>query len=188
MIFATAFEQWRTAADLTPADVARKLDAPDSLVSRWRSGKSIPSLLYLERLSQLFGVEQETLERLAGYRASNPAGVQATIDPEMAAMLDTEKAALQEELSGIPHAFHSVILNAQRSARRVAVDSVKAAIGLAQGQPISEPQSQPISSDSDIPGRDRNREPRGPKRGLTGTYPFVAAHEHFANAQAFATA
>lgn len=186
--FAAVLEQLREARGLSPADLARKLDVSPTQVSRWRRGLDVPSIERIEDIALFFGIERESLERLAGYRANTVAGEQDTIDPGMAAMFEAERADLKDQLRDIPEPFWRVILDAQRSARRVAVDGVKAAIGLAQAQPISTPESQPISNVSDAPGRDRNKGARGPKRGLTGTYAFGAAHEQSANALALATA
>lgn len=129
--FAAVLEQLRLSRKLTAAELARAIDVDPTLVSRWRRGLSVPSIQAIETLALYFGVDRYTLESLAGYRANNIDSSQDTIDPALAAMLDEERAALEGELKGIPGAFHSAILNAQRVARQQAM----ALLRLAKDQP-----------------------------------------------------
>lgn len=124
--FASVLEQLRTARGLSPADLARALHVSPTQVSRWRRGQDVPSISNLEDIARLFGVDRETLERLAGYRANPVTGEQDTIDPQVAAMLDNEKAELQEILHEIDPVFWNAILQAQRTARKLAVDNIHA--------------------------------------------------------------
>jgi transcriptional regulator with XRE-family HTH domain len=49
------------------ADLARTVGVADAQVSRWRRGQVVPSVRYLQRLADTFGVSRATLDTLAGY-------------------------------------------------------------------------------------------------------------------------
>lgn len=157
--FAELLEQLRRARGLTPAEMARRLDVSEAQVSRWRSGKGVPALASLERISQVFGVDRSMLEELAGLRASTQGESGAINDPELAALVDAERAELQEELKGIPRPFWPAILSAQRAARR----GMMQGISLVQSEGISSSAADRISSpaasdrpsgEGDFPGSD----------------------------------
>jgi transcriptional regulator with XRE-family HTH domain len=186
--FAEVLERLMATRGLSQAKIASALGVYDGNVRRWRTGKGI-EIENVWKIADYFGVDRGYLERLAGYGDNSPAvTIDSASDPEIEALLDAERADMKDELRGIPEAFRTVILNAQRSARRVAVDSVKAAIELAQGQPISTSETQPISSDVSASSQDQTKRPRGQKRDLTRGFGFERLYEQSANAQAMATA
>ncbi len=51
---------------LTQAQLARSVGVADTQVSRWRRGQVVPTVQYLQRLADTFGVERATLDRLRG--------------------------------------------------------------------------------------------------------------------------
>lgn len=52
---------------LSQADMARAVGVADAQVSRWRRGQVVPTVRYLQRIADTFGVPRATLDRLAGY-------------------------------------------------------------------------------------------------------------------------
>ncbi len=67
----TPFAAWLEATmqrqGLSQAGLAREVGVADAQVSRWRRGQVVPSVRYLQRLADTFGVPRTTLDRLAGY-------------------------------------------------------------------------------------------------------------------------
>ena len=67
----TPFAAWLEATmqrqGLSQAGLAREVGVADAQVSRWRRGQVVPSVRYLQRLADTFGVPRATLDRLAGY-------------------------------------------------------------------------------------------------------------------------
>ncbi len=82
---------------LTQADLARSVGVADAQVSRWRRGQVVPSMLYLQRIAETFGVSRATLESLAGY-------------PVAARPADTHDPATQAELEQLQAWFARVLL------------------------------------------------------------------------------
>lgn len=187
--FAEVFEQLRLSRPgLTQAKLARELGEYEGNISRWRRGHGI-DVVKVWKIADYFGVDRSYLARLAGYRDNTPALRNDTdADPEIEALFDAERAEMRADLRGIPHAFHSVILNAQRAARRLAVDSAKTAMELAQGQPISAFETPPISSSPDTSSQDRKKRRKGQNSDLTRGFGFDLAHKHSANALVAVTA
>lgn len=64
--------QWREAAGLTQADLARAVEVSTAAVSMWETGKTCPTLSNLESIARLCGV---------------------SIDEARKAFLDKERAA-----------------------------------------------------------------------------------------------
>src|SRR5436309_14785314 len=66
----TRFAGWlsntMSSRGLTQAQLARSVGVADTQVSRWRRGQVVPTLQYLQRLADTFGVERITLDQLVG--------------------------------------------------------------------------------------------------------------------------
>lgn len=166
--FAEAFERLRTGRGWSPAEVARQLDVYPTEVSRWRRGLGGISIRNVRKVADVFGVDRAELERLAGYDDSSVTVAQDTLSPEIAAMYDADRAAVEGELSGIPPAFFPAIFNAQRTARRIAVELARTALGLTQEPPISLPTDGELAPPPRRLRRDRLSED-GPKSGPLAT-------------------
>lgn len=52
---------------LSQAEVAREVGVADAQVSRWRRGQTRPTVHYLQRVANTFGVPRAQLEGMAGY-------------------------------------------------------------------------------------------------------------------------
>lgn len=84
---------------LTQAQLARSVGVADTQISRWRRGQVVPSVQYLQRLADAFGVERITLDQLVGLpvaQARDPAG--QAHDPELEAELQAHQARLREAM------------------------------------------------------------------------------------------
>lgn len=175
--FAEFFERLRLGRGWTPAEVARRLDVYPTEVSRWRRGRGGISIRNVRKVADLFGVDRAELERLAGYGDSPVSVSKDTLNPEIAAMYDADRAAVEGELSGIPPAFFPAIFNAQRTARRLAVEVARAAIELTQPKaPISLPASSELATSPRRLRRDRLGGD-GPKSGpLASVFALAGAH------------
>ncbi len=85
------FGTWLTATmqhrGLTQADLARSVGVADAQVSRWRRGQVVPSVHYLQRIADAFGVSRVTLDSLVGYpvepRTEGSAGLAPADQAEM---------------------------------------------------------------------------------------------------------
>src|SRR5579859_5094583 len=81
---------------LTQAQLARSVGVADTQVSRWRRGQVVPTVQYLQRLADTFGVERMTLDQLVGLpvaRMREGAG-----EPELEAEIQAHQARLREAL------------------------------------------------------------------------------------------
>ncbi len=125
---ASTIDQLRESRNLSKAELARGLKLSPSLVGRYLTGEVKPGINHLARIAEYFGVDRERLEMLAGYRANTSATEQAPIDPEVAAMLDNDRAETLEMLEGIPSIFHVSVMNAQRDARKNVVQAIRHAV------------------------------------------------------------
>ncbi len=82
---------------ITQAQLARSVGVADTQISRWRRGQVVPTLLYVQRLADTFGVERITLDELLGLpvaqarsdRDSHP-------DPRLEAELQAHQARLRQ--------------------------------------------------------------------------------------------
>ena len=85
---------------LTQAQLARSVGVADTQVSRWRRGQVVPTVQYLQRLADTFGVERATLDRLVGYPVAEggPGGVEAETEAELAALQARLREAMQTRL------------------------------------------------------------------------------------------
>jgi transcriptional regulator with XRE-family HTH domain len=102
------FGEWLDATmqsrGLSQADVARRIGVADVQVSRWRRGQVRPSVQYLQRVADTFGVSRATLDHIAGYPVAEgaPEVGDVVLDPEaeaeIGAYLDRYRTILQERL------------------------------------------------------------------------------------------
>jgi transcriptional regulator with XRE-family HTH domain len=82
---------------LTQAQLARSVGVADTQVSRWRRGQVVPTLQYLQRLADTFGVERMTLDQLVGLPvAQAPDTNNPGADPEIEAELQAHQARLRQ--------------------------------------------------------------------------------------------
>jgi transcriptional regulator with XRE-family HTH domain len=77
---------------LTQAQLARSVGVADTQVSRWRRGQVVPTLQYLQRLADTFGVERLALDQLVGL----PVAQAREGDPEQEAELQAHQARLRQ--------------------------------------------------------------------------------------------
>jgi transcriptional regulator with XRE-family HTH domain len=94
----TRFAGWLQSSMLTrgftQAQLARSVGVADTQISRWRRGQVVPTLQYLQRLADTFGVERATLDRLVGLPvAQAPDG---STEPEVEAELQAYQARLRQ--------------------------------------------------------------------------------------------
>jgi transcriptional regulator with XRE-family HTH domain len=80
---------------LTQAQLARSVGVADTQISRWRRGQVVPTLQYLQRLADTFGIERITLDQLVGLPVAQAAGSGAGTDPEVEAELQALQARLR---------------------------------------------------------------------------------------------
>src|SRR5262245_750404 len=85
---------------LTQAQLARSVGVADTQVSRWRRGQVVPTVQYLQRLADTFGVERTTLDRLVGYPVAEaaPSGSEAETEAELQALQARLREAMQTRL------------------------------------------------------------------------------------------
>lgn len=179
--FAAVLEELRTRRNMSPAELARRLDVSPTQVSRWRRGTAAPSIQNVRDIATLFGVDALTLETLAGYVANPVAGEQdTTIDPVISALYDAEKAETHAALGGIPVRFHRAILDAMSQARTLAIQYAQAADLAAERRHAADeisleslPDLAPPPAATPEKGRPSSHRPRGP---LSGQYAYAVAH------------
>jgi transcriptional regulator with XRE-family HTH domain len=82
---------------LSQAQLARSVGVADTQVSRWRRGHVVPTVQYLQRLADTFGVDRVTLDRLVGYPVHD-AGAAGSADAEAEAELQALQARLREAM------------------------------------------------------------------------------------------
>jgi transcriptional regulator with XRE-family HTH domain len=100
----TRFAGWLAASmsnrGLSQAQLARAVGVADTQVSRWRRGQVVPTVQYLQRIADTFGVQRTTLDRLVGYpvaEAGSPPGGGGG-DPDVEAELQALQARLKEAM------------------------------------------------------------------------------------------
>src|ERR1700704_3985819 len=102
----TRFAGWLQASmlnrGLSQAQLARSVGVADTQVSRWRRGQVVPTLQYLQRLADTFGIERSTLDRLVGLPVAQARDSSAGqgVDPELEAELQAYQARLREVMQG----------------------------------------------------------------------------------------
>jgi len=95
--FGSWLESSMRSRGLTQAQLARSVGVADTQVSRWRRGQVVPTLQYLQRLADTFGVQRITLDQLVGLpvaQATDPTGPRT--DPETEAELQAHQARLRQ--------------------------------------------------------------------------------------------
>jgi transcriptional regulator with XRE-family HTH domain len=120
---------------MTQAQLARSVGVADTQVSRWRRGQVVPTLQYLQRLADTFGVERITLDELVGLPiAQARRDTETRADPEQEAELQAYQARFREVLqTRLPRAMWRAYLDAcvalaeglSSSARRVVRQSIE---------------------------------------------------------------
>jgi len=84
---------------LTQAQLARSVGVADTQISRWRRGQVVPTVQYLQRLADAFGVERITLDELVGLPIGQAReGGAPQLDPEVEAELQAHQARLRQVL------------------------------------------------------------------------------------------
>ena len=104
----TRFAGWLAATmnsrGLSQAQVARAVGVADTQVSRWRRGHVVPTVQYLQRIADTFGVQRTTLDRLVGYpvaeddSTSMGSGADADVEAELQALQARLREAMQTRL------------------------------------------------------------------------------------------
>jgi transcriptional regulator with XRE-family HTH domain len=79
---------------LTQAQLARSVGVADTQISRWRRGQVVPTVQYLQRLADTFGIDRVTLDQLVGLPVAQAPG--ASREPELEAELQAHQARLRE--------------------------------------------------------------------------------------------
>src|SRR5438045_2018244 len=92
--FAGWLEASMRSRGFTQAQLARSVGVADTQISRWRRGQVVPTLAYLQRLADTFGVERMTLDELLGLPV--PQARDSSADPEEEAELQAHQARLRE--------------------------------------------------------------------------------------------
>lgn len=101
--FAGWLQSSMSSVGLTQAQLARSVGVADTQVSRWRRGQVVPSLPYLQRLADTFGIERMTLDQLVGLPVAQ---VGPDTDPRLEAELQAHQARMREVLQHkLPHAM-----------------------------------------------------------------------------------
>jgi transcriptional regulator with XRE-family HTH domain len=81
---------------LTQAQLARSVGVADTQVSRWRRGQVVPTVQYLQRLADAFGVERIALDELVGLPVAQTQPLGEQRDPEFEAELQAHQARLRQ--------------------------------------------------------------------------------------------
>ena len=92
--FAGWLEASMRSRGFSQAQLARSVGVADTQVSRWRRGQVVPTLQYLQRLADTFGVQRITLDELLGLPIAQAR--EANVDPELEAELQAHQARLRE--------------------------------------------------------------------------------------------
>jgi transcriptional regulator with XRE-family HTH domain len=154
---ASRFAGWLQASmsnrGLSQAQLARSVGVADTQVSRWRRGQVVPTLPYLQRLADTFGIERAMLDRLVGLpvaQAREAAADDGELEPELEAELQAYQARLREVMqTRLPRTMWRAYVEAcvaladglGASARRALRDSLARAEGV--GDP-REPPERPL--------------------------------------------
>jgi transcriptional regulator with XRE-family HTH domain len=79
---------------LSQAQLARSVGVADTQVSRWRRGQVVPTVQYLQRLADTFGIHRATLDQLVGLPVAQADTRGA--DPTVEAELQAHQARIRE--------------------------------------------------------------------------------------------
>ncbi len=132
---------------LTQAQLARSVRVADTQVSRWRRGQVVPTVQYLQRLADTFGVERSTLDRLVGYPVAEASAAGPGAEPETESELQALQARLREAMqTRLPRSMWRAYVDAcvalaeglGSSARRVVRES------MARDEPGAPPGDRPL--------------------------------------------
>jgi transcriptional regulator with XRE-family HTH domain len=97
---------------ITQAELARSVGVADTQVSRWRRGQVVPTLPYLQRLADTFGVERITLDALLGLPVAQARGERDSHpDPRLEAELQAHLARLRQVMQSTlpPSMWHAYV-------------------------------------------------------------------------------
>lgn len=99
-----AFAGWLQASmqsrGLTQAQLARSLGVADTQISRWRRGQVVPTVPYLQRLADAFGINRMTLDQLVGLPVAQAGeGRDAATEAELQAHQARIRDVMQQQLS-----------------------------------------------------------------------------------------
>jgi transcriptional regulator with XRE-family HTH domain len=97
------FTIWLSASmqqrGLSQAQLARSVGVADTQISRWRRGQVVPTVQYLQRLADTFGVERAVLDRMVGLPVADAREPSSPgQDPEREAELQAYQARLRDVL------------------------------------------------------------------------------------------
>jgi transcriptional regulator with XRE-family HTH domain len=141
----TQFAGWLSTSmssrGLSQAQLARAVGVADTQVSRWRRGQVLPTVQYLQRIADTFGVQRTTLDRLVGFPVAEAAMPAADSDADVEAELQVLLARLRESMQR----------RLPRSMWRAYVD---ACVALADGLGSSVRQQDPDAAGSARPADD----------------------------------
>jgi transcriptional regulator with XRE-family HTH domain len=124
-----------TSRGLTQAQLARAVGVADTQVSRWRRGQVVPTVQYLQRIADTFGVQRASLDRLVGYPVAEASASGGARDPGLEAELQAHLARLRDAMQKrLPRSMWRAYVEAcvaladglGSSARRAARDSMPA--------------------------------------------------------------
>ncbi len=133
---------------LTQAQLARSLGVADTQISRWRRGQVVPTLQYLQRLADTFGIERMTLDQLVGLPVAQAPGGDSGVAPEVEAELQAHQARLRSVMqTKLPRSMWRAYVEAcvaladglSTSAKRVVSESIVRAAAEAKGEAEHEP-------------------------------------------------
>src|SRR3954469_17474333 len=79
---------------LPQAQLARSVGVADTQISRWRRGQVVPTVQYLQRLADTFGIDRVTLDQLVGLPVAQASSEGR--QPELEAELQAHQARLRE--------------------------------------------------------------------------------------------
>jgi transcriptional regulator with XRE-family HTH domain len=149
--FGSWLESSMRSRGLTQAQLARSVGVADTQISRWRRGQVVPTVQYLQRLADAFGVERMTLDQLVGLPVAQArqGGDQGT-DPETEAELQAHQARLRQVMqSRLPRSMWRAYIEACVAL----ADGLGASASRALHQSLEQLGTEP--SDEDEPGPDR---------------------------------
>ena len=141
--FATWLQASMRSYGLTQAQLARSVGVADTQISRWRRGQVVPTVQYLQRLADTFGVQRLTLDRLVGLPvAESNASGPAPANPELEAELQAHQARLRQVMR-------------ERLPRGMWRAYVEACVALAEGLDVSTRRALREATDADEHPPDR---------------------------------
>ena len=95
--FGSWLESSMRSRGLTQAQLARSVGVADTQVSRWRRNQVVPTVQYLQRLADAFGVERIALDQLVGLPVAQAGNKGShSSDPETEAELQAHQARLRQ--------------------------------------------------------------------------------------------